>query len=144
MLEDVLARNGIAPPPATANSLQSSLSRSNGSVGHNRSPGTKRDRDLPPPISSGNVLRDPYPQHLKPTSSSPSVPLTVLPPASSLTKMSTSSSRLDPLPARAQYPPAGRGGRVPSPLGGSPISENDERRENRKSQEDRDERMNTT
>lgn len=150
-LEEALARNGILIPSGatvpvmTPTVPSSSLSRTNGSAAH-RSPGNKRDRELPILSSSVGNLREPYSQHLRPASLSPSVGQTVLPPPSGLTKMSTSSSRLDPLPSRNRLPSVARSGRVPSPLGGSSISEGEERRENsnRRSHDDKEERMDTT
>jgi len=151
-LEETLTRSGVAVPPvslghAQAPGSQKNSSRANGSA--RRSPITVRERELPLPPISGNSLRgDPYGHHRRPSSHSPSASQTVLPPASTLTKMSTSSSRLDPSPSRSSQvlPSIGRSGRIPSPLGGSPLSEGEDRRENRRSHEvhDKDERMDTT
>lgn len=145
-LEETLIRNGIAVPPPV--STPGSLSRANGS-NPRKSPGQSafsRDRELPPPSTSGNSLRDPFGQHRRPLSLSPSAQQTVLPPASSISKLTMSSSRLDPLPpsSRNQLPPIGRSGRVPSPLRNSPHSEGEERQESRRNHEDKDDKMNVT
>jgi hypothetical protein len=144
VLEGALVRSGIAIPPASTGGLSpsSNLLRPNGNT-LQKSPRNKRDRELPLPSTSGNHLRDSFSQNLRPASLSPSAQQTTLPPASSLTKLSTSSSRHDSLPPSAPIPPVARSSRVPSPLGGSPIGDGEERRENRKSQ-DREDRMDTT
>ena len=138
VLEMVLIHNGLVVPPVV--STPGSISRTNGSD-LCKSPGQSIfgwNRELPFPSTSGNNLKEPYSQHWRPLSLSPSAQHTVLPPPSSISKLIMSSNRLDPLPSssRNQLSPIVKSGRVPSPLRHSPVSE-DERQETRRSHEDR-------